>query len=381
MSSTTTDPVGQQPEDAPVEGPADAATARPWAAGHVIVAVVIALLVGGLLNAQDLLATAERQPFGWQRDVAVGMAGPVARFSAALGLDRPRDAIDTALGRGDDGAPVIDEGADSGGAPIIAAPETDAEADPAATATATPEVTTTPTETEPAGPMGLDRGPVTAADPLQMYIGGDSMVEIQFGTALQDLADDTGMIEVPAIEFDRGSGLTRPDFVDWPAKLRDASASIDPDVMVVYFGGNDAQPMKIDGTVYDIQDQEWQDEYRSRVSDLQDQLVEAGHHVYWMGLPIPRDESMVTKFGILNDIYASEADTRDGVTYVDVWDLFAGPDGRYSEFLVDDDGDEADMRLGDGIHLTTAGAYRAARPTIARIIEDFDIEPVEESTE
>lgn len=380
MSSTTTDPVGQQPEDAPVEGPADAATARPWAAGHVIVAVVVALLVGALLNAQDLLATAERQPFGWQRDVAVALASPVASLSSAIGLDRPRDAIDTALGRNGD-APAIDEAPDSGGAPIIAAPETDAEADPGPTATASPDVTATPTETEPAGPMGLDRGPITAADPLQMYIGGDSMVEIQFGTALQDLADDTGMIEVVAIEFDRGSGLTRPDFVDWPAKLETASASLEPDVMVVYFGGNDAQPMEIDGAVYDIQDQEWQDEYRSRVSDLQDQLVEDGHHVYWMGLPIPRDDSMVTKFGILNDIYASEADTRDGVTYVDVWDLFAGPDGRYSEYLTDRNGDERDMRLDDGIHLTTAGAYRAARPTIAQVIEDFGIEPVEEPTE
>ena len=387
MSSTTTDdPVGQQePDDAPVEGPAQSATAPPWAAGHVIVAVVIALALGTLLNAQDLLATAERQPFGWKRDVAVAMASPVARVSAAIGLDRPRDVIDTALGRGDDDAPAIDEAADSGGAPVIAAPESDAEADPGATvdptASATDTASPTPTETETTGPMGLDRGPVTAADPLRLYIGGDSMVEIQFGTALEDLADDTGMIETVAIEYDRGSGLTRPDFIDWPAKLAAASDTYDPDVMLVYFGGNDAQPIKIDGVVYETTQPEWQAEYRSRVAGVMDQLTEAGHHVYWMGLPIPRDDSMVTKFGILNDIYSSEATTRDGVTYVDVWDLFAGSDGRYSEYLVDDDGDEADMRLDDGIHLTTAGAYRAARPTIAQIIEDFEIEPVEDSTE
>ena len=379
MSSTTTDPVDHQPDDAPVHGPAEAAKAPPWAAGHVIVAVVVALVVGTLLNAQDLLETAERQPFGWQRDVAVAIASPIASFSDAIGLDTPRDTIDTALGRGDADAPSIDEAPDSGGAPVIAAPESDAAADPGATATptesASPSPSPTPTETEPAGPMGLDRGPVTASDPLQLYIGGDSMVEIQFGTALEDLAGDTGMIETVAIEFDRGSGLTRPDFVDWPAKLAGVSESMDPDVMVVYFGGNDAQPIKIDGTVYETTQPEWQAEYRSRVSDLQDQLVEAGHHVYWMGLPIPRDDSMVTKFGILNDIYSSEAETRDGVTYVDVWDLFKGPNGAYSEYLVDDDGDEADMRLDDGIHLTTAGAYRAARPTIATIMADFEIEP------
>lgn len=383
MSSTTTDPT-EPPDTAPVQGPADAATAPPWSASRVILAVLVALAVGALLNAQDILATAERQPFGWQRDVAVAVAEPVARASAALGLDRPRAAIDRALGRADDSSPAIDEAPDSGGAPIIAAPESDAAADPGATtspgedgATATPS----PTPTQPDGPMGLDRGPVTAADPLRLYIGGDSMVEIQFGTALEDLADDTGMIETLAIEYDRGSGLTRPDFIDWPAKLAGVSESMDPDVMLVYFGGNDAQPMKLDGVVYETTQPEWQAEYRRRVADLQDQLVEAGHHVYWMGLPIPRSDTMVERFGILNEIYSSEAQQRDGVTYVDVWDLFAGPDGTYREYLVDDDGDEVDMRLDDGIHLTTAGAYRAARPTLARILEDFEIEPVEDETE
>lgn len=375
--SSTTDVTTTRPDDAPVEGPADTAAARPWAAGHVIVAVVIALVVGTLLNAQDLLATAERQPFGWQRTAAVAVAQPVASFSAAIGLDTPRDLLDTAMGRGDDTAPTIDEEPDSGGAPVIAAPESDAAVDPAPSASPTATASPSPTETEPAGPMGLDRGPVTAADPLQLYIGGDSMVEIQFGTALQDLADDTGMIETVAIEFDRGSGLTRPDYVDWPAKLQKASRTLDPDVMVVYFGGNDAQPMEIDGAVHEITDPEWQAEYRSRVAAVQDQLTEAGHHVYWMGLPIPRSETMVERFGILNDIYRSEAETRDGVTYVDVWELFAGSNGAYSEYLTNDEGDEVDMRLDDGIHLTTAGAYRAARPTIAQIIEDFAIEPVD----
>lgn len=345
--------------------PAADSSARPWAAGHVIVAVVVALLVGALLNAQALLATAERQPFGWQRDLAVGVASPVASLSAAMWLDRPRDAIEQALGRGED-VPIVDDAPD---VDVVASPT-----EPASEAPVTEEPTPTPTEVR--GPMGLARGPVTADDPLRLYIAGDSMVEIQFGTALEDLAGDTGMIETLAIDFDRGSGLTRPDFVDWPARLRRVSETVAPDVMVVYFGGNDAQPMKLDGVVYEVDAPEWQAEYRARVAALMDQLTDAGHHVYWMGLPIPREASMVTKFSILNEIYSSEAASRDGVGYVDVWDLFAGPDGAYREYLVNDAGDEVDMRLDDGIHLTTAGAYRAARPTIAQIIADFEIVPV-----
>lgn len=357
---------------APEDDATSDSVARRWSAGHVIVAVLVALVIGTLLNAQDLLATAERQPFGWQRDVAVAVARPVAEFSAAIGLDRPRNAIDTALGRNEGEGPVVDEQPEPD-PPVIASPEGEPTEQPT-----TPEPSASPTPTEPQGPMGLDRGPVTADDPLELYIGGDSMVEIQFGTALQDLADDTGMIETLKIDFDRGSGLSRPDFVDWPKRLAGASEELDPDVMVVYFGGNDAQPLEIDGAVYDPLEEEWQAEYRTRVSDLQDQLAAAGHHVYWMGLPIPRSDTLAEKFAMMNEIYSSEAADRDAITYVDVWDRFAGPDGSYSEYLPNRAGDDVDMRLDDGIHFTTNGAYHAARPTVQRIMEDFEIEPVED---
>lgn len=345
---------------------------RTWSAAGVIVAVAVGLAVGALLNAESLVATAERQPFGWQREVAVSLARPVSALSSSLGLDRPRHGIDVALGRRDPAEPAVD----AEERPAAPGPEEEEMVVAAPSEAPPPRPTAAPSPTQPDGPMGLDRGPVTAADPVRLYIAGDSMVEIQFGTAVQDLADDTGMIETLAIDFDRGSGLSRPDFVDWPARLANVSAEHDPDVMLLYFGGNDAQPLKIDDVVYEPADAEWQDEYRARVADLMDQLVTAGHHVYWMGLPIPRDQSMVVKFGILNGIYSSEAQRHDGVTYVDVWDLFAGPDGTFSEYLPDEDGGEQDMRLDDGIHLTTAGAYRAARPTVARIVEDFDIQPI-----
>ena len=176
-----------------------------------------------------------------------------------------------------------------------------------------------------------------------------------------------------AIDFDRGSGLSRPDFVDWPARLAGVSRDLAPDTMVVYFGGNDAQPLKVDGVVYEPEDAEWQAEYRGRVGALMDQLSDAGHHVYWMGLPIPSTEKMVRRFGILNTIYEEEAATRDAISFVAMWDVFADANGNYAEYLPNQNGDVVDMRLNDGIHFTTAGAYRAARPTIARIIEDFGL--------
>ncbi|MBW3620186.1 MAG: DUF459 domain-containing protein [Actinobacteria bacterium] len=337
--------------------------AARWAAGHVIVTVTIALLLGALFNAADLLATAERQPFGAARTASVAVAERLLAVSSALRLDRPRSAIDQALGRGPDTdePPAEQE-------PVVAAPTTPpATSEPVAAPTASPAPEPEPT-----------RGPYTAADPLTLYIGGDSMVG-QFGGALADLADDTGVITVTEVKYEFGSGLTRPDFVDWPARLRGVSRTQEPEVMVLFFGGNDAQPMKLDGVVYEAETPEWQAEYRARVAALMDELEELGHTVYWMGMPIPRSDTLQVRHAILNDIYSSEAEARETVHFVASWELFAGPDGRFSEYLPNRNGEVVDMRLDDGIHLTTAGAYRLARPTIARIMEDHGIEPADEA--
>lgn len=356
----TTTPTPRSPDN-PLRAGGEATEATPggraWSAGHVIIAVVVALIVGAVLNARDLQATAERQPFGWQRDLALAFANPLVSVADAVGLDEPRNVLNQAIGR--DSLQADDE-------PVVVEPTPTPSPTSTPTASETPTAEPTPTETERL---------ISAAEPLRMYIGGDSLVEIQFAPAMADLADDTGVIAVEQIDFDRGSGLARPDFIDWPARLRGVTEDLAPEVMVLWFGGNDAQPLKIDGTVYDVLDQEWQDEYRSRVSDLMDQLDEAGTTVFWMGLPIPRDTELQAKWEVLDEIFRSEAEPHEAIFHVPVWDEFAGPDGKYAEFLPNRNGDVVDMRLNDGIHLTTAGAYKAARIVMPLLIAHYGIEP------
>ncbi len=62
------------------------------------------------------------------------------------------------------------------------------------------------------------------------------------------------------------------------------------------------------------------------------------------------------------------------MTYVDSWSVFTGPDGGYSEYLPDADGDVVDMRLNDGVHLTTAGAVLLADEVFGVIAADWELE-------
>lgn len=336
------------------ERPPSGAAAPTMTARRVIAVVLAALVLGTLLNAESLEATAERQPFGTRRDVALALIGPVADLSRAVGLSRPRAWLEAALHPDPD--VVVAEPAPS------PTPEATSEPATAPSPTAAPSPTPSPTPTPRV---------VSAADPLVMYVGGDSMVG-QFGPAMQNLGDRTGMV-TSTVQYEFSSGLTRPDFIDWPARMAEVGATLSPDVFVFFIGGNDAQPLKLDGVVYEPEAPEWQAEYDRRVDAFMEQLAESGMRTYWVGMPIARDAGYSERMRMLNAIYERHAAEHAEITFVSTWDLFAGPDGQFSEYLPDDDGDVVDMRLNDGIHLTTAGAYRAARVVFGHIREDWEL--------
>ncbi|CAN5853529.1 hypothetical protein BH23ACT5_BH23ACT5_00150 [soil metagenome] len=318
-------------------------------AGLALFVMVGALLLGLLLNAADIRQTAERQPFGWQRTIAVALIEPVHQVSTFLSLDRPRAALESAMGR------------ESGLEPTMP-PPSGAPGDSTTTST-TLAVTTT---TLPG------RRAVSEGEPLVMYIGGDSMVG-QFGPMLQNRANRSGMVDSEYVyEFE--SGLSRPDFIDWPERLDSVREQLDPDVVVLYFGGNDAQAIYMpDGTWIPFDTPEWEEEYRRRVAEVMSALDDDGRWVYWMGMPIVQSDTFRPRVELMNSIYESVAEEHTRVIFVEAWSVFQGDDGTYSEYLRDESGDLVDMRLNDGVHYTTAGATRLAEVVYGVLAEDWDL--------
>jgi hypothetical protein len=318
------------------------------AAGQVIGVSLVALVIGLLLNAPDIRRTADRQEAGWRRDLAVTVIEPFEWFARALRLDAAHNLIDRALGRDP--------------SPVVVAAESTTTITTAVTSGSSP-TTTVPVEV---------RRQVTAADPLRIFIGGDSMVG-QFGPMLENRAEKSGLVRITEVIYEFDSGLTRPDFVDWPQRLREVNRVQDPEVIVLFFGGNDAQAIQIAGDWHEFGTDEWVEEYRRRVSDLMSELDGDNRDVYWIGMPIVRSDSFRQKVEVLNQIYRSEAERFECVTYVDSWQLFTGPGGGYSEYLVDASGDLVDMRLNDGIHLTTAGGIRLAETVFGLIADNWGV--------
>lgn len=323
------------------------AGARPMPAGRVIVVGLIAFALAGLFNADSLYAQASRQPYGWKRTLTRGVVAPVRSVSHFTRLNRPRMMIQDAIGR--DSKPTTD------GRSIVTAVTT------TTTAPATPGVPTTISTTT----TTVVRRTPTKEDPLRLWVGGDSMAQ-EFGTSLVEKAGDRGTITA-TLDYRISTGLTRPDYFDWPAHLRDEVFPTKPEAIVIMFGANDAQPMEVDGTPYNVRTPEWQKEYRARVALTMDLLKEKDRLVIWVGQPRMRSADFDERMGILDEIYLSEAATRPWIRFLDSRPVLAPEGGGYAAYLNGNDGQPILARQSDGIHLSRFGADRLADAVLAAL--------------
>lgn len=197
--------------------------------------------------------------------------------------------------------------------------------------------------------------PPSAQDPARLLIAGDSDAGT-FGPYLERLMNDTGMVAT-TLDYKVSSGLTRPDFFDWPARFAEQVPVVDPDIVVVTFGGNDAQPIRIDGTAYDLDTPQWTEEYRRRVGQVMDLLGADGRTLIWVGIPNASSEEFTQRLQVQRDAVLAELAEHPDVVYIDTWNRFSGRNGGYAEFVIDPrDGQGKDVRAGDGFHLNTNGA-------------------------
>ena len=317
-------------------------------AGLVLMVIVVGLFVAMLLNSPATLRKSKGKPdnAAWRTTVAEG----VADVSGFFGLDIPRNRLDEALGKNQTTDVDIDE--------VVA-------------------------EAEVAEPVEEDVPPTlrvpTAADPLTLYVGGDSMAN-GLAASLVRSAEETGLVDV----VDGGivsSGLSRPDFLNWPQLLArdiDPQSAMDPDVVVLQFGANDLQNIPLEGGGgYELGSASWLGEYRRRVAGVMDILQTPGNDrvVLWVGLPPmgPRsslDNAIVDE---VNRIYWEEAQTRPWVEYVDAWSYFVGADGGFSEELPFADGEVRRVRHSDDIHMQVAGYDRLGWAVMAHLLRWADL--------
>lgn len=205
-------------------------------------------------------------------------------------------------------------------------------------------------------------GPPTSANPAKVYIVGDSDAGT-FGPYLQTLLDGT-LIVTSELNYKVSSGLARPDFFNWPAELEQKLPEVEPDIVVVTFGGNDAQGLSLPQEELEFligdplqNEAEWSAEYQRRAGEVMDILLENDRHVIWVGIPNDDNPEVTAKLAIQDEAAKAAAAERPDVVFVDAWTRFSGRDGGWAEFVIDPrDNTGKDVRASDGFHLNQNGA-------------------------
>lgn len=309
----------------------------PRAAGDVLVIGLAALVLAALVNADALVERAERKPLGPGRDRSLAIWHPVQDLSHILQLHRFRQLGDALAGD------------DDGGSSSTA--------------------TTVPLDERAVRP---DLRVPTADEPLRLWVGGDSIVRDLGESVLRIAAPDPRFD--PVLHYEISSGLTRPDYFDWPAALAEDMAATDPEVVVVMFGANDGQGIvTADGTaIQEVHDPAWDDEYGRRVAAVMDLLRDGDERlVYWVLQPPMRDGGLDARIDVINEVHRREAADRPWIEVVETAPLFGDDDGRYADHLPGPGGATADLRQGDGIHLSRAGADLLAGHVLGMVDDEL----------
>jgi hypothetical protein len=325
-----------------------------------VIVALAGLALAALLDAEGLAETAQRQPFGWRHDLATAVTEPLVDLSRALHLTAPRRWIEDALDRDHAGGDGDGDATVAVGTTTTIAGSSPASTDPPSSTR--PTTTTTTTTTAPS------RRRPTADAPLRVLVAGDSMTEA-FGPAFLAAADSTGVIDADH-ELEYSSGLTRPDYFDWPAELVSLLAEHDPEVVILMLGANDAQGILATGGPAGFATEAWIAEYRARVAQTMTLLDADGRIVYWIGQPIMRSGSFDERMALITDIYRQEASRHAGVRFVETRELFSA-EGAYSAYLPSSSGDPVLVRRDDGIHLTPAGGDRLAGAVLTTVGQDW----------
>jgi hypothetical protein len=191
---------------------------------------------------------------------------------------------------------------------------------------------------------------LTAADPLRLWVGGDSLAG-SLGPSLGAITGATGVVQ-PYFDSRVSSGLSDPGFFDWPDHATHEMERLSPEIVVFIIGANDWTAVTGDA---------WKTNYAQQVDTMMTTLIGTGRTVYWIGSPTLKDEKMDAAVVEVNAVAREEAKRHPEVQYIDAYKLFSDRDGKFATDLPDETGKVVTMRAGDGVHLTMDGAGYLAR--------------------
>ncbi len=324
----------------------------PWQ--HVLKLGVAAFALWFLLYAPTLQHNAQVSPVGTRRTVSLDVTGPVAALSRALQLSHIVSITGRGNGLGGPTGGLTVSGPRPGGQPAGGSRPRSGSNPTSGGAGPTTPTTVPPNPKDP-----------TATNPLRVLIVGDS-IGIDLGNALLPDLAQTGVVSA-ALDGRVSTGLTRPDYFNWPAELSADLKSQNPQVVVIMIGANDAQdflgPPDVPYT-----SPEWNTLYAQRVAQFMQIAQSGGATVVWVGMPPMQDAGRNAQMSDVDAVVQQQAvKTHPPVTYLSTNRSLGTAQGGYTAFVTNAAGQVVNVRTPDGTHLTPGGGQVVAQQVIAEL--------------
>ena len=150
------------------------------------------------------------------------------------------------------------------------------------------------------------------------------------------------------------SGLLTPWFYDWPKKERVLLAQYKPQLVIIAFGANDEQNLKVNGQVLAFGSAPWVSAYTDIVTKMASAATKTGAYVLWTGMPIMQPNGYRQGMMLINSVFAKVATTVPGMTFLPTWELFENSKGQFAEAARVNNLPSL-LREPDGIHFSYVG--------------------------
>jgi hypothetical protein len=328
---------------------------------HVLIVLVVGFLLASVFGARGLVHSGQGMNLGIERAVTLGIGRPLLAVTGALRLTWPWDTAEHLLGRNlQTSAPLLSAPVPTSTAPNGTSTKTGTNSATGPTPAATPVPPKPPALFVP-----------TARHPLRLLVAGDSLTEY-LGPMVADMATRTGPTHAFA-DTHYGTGIVRPDYVDWSVVAGQEEKEYHPDAVFVFMGGNDNQNMvAADGSIIYTHTPAWTREYQRRVEIVMRTWLKGGaRRVYWLAMPPARQEYWSQTNAQINLAIQRAAAQVPGGVYLNL----LGPvtdHGGYADFVTVN-GQPTLVRTPDGIHFNTAGSQIVADEIMTVIKRDWHL--------
>lgn len=196
--------------------------------------------------------------------------------------------------------------------------------------------------------------------PIRVLLTGDSLMESLGPQMRSSLSGYTNMTLIPIGK--KSTGLSRPDFYNWPKVLKEHLVADKPHLVIMWVGTNDPQGIYGMSGLGEPCSRAWQLAYLGKVREVFRLVQQHKARLILMGPPTVAEAKLDSQLAQINKLMAWACKNWEnkygGVCYVDTRAIMSDGRGRYISAGEVPGGQSAVLRTQDGVHITTEGNRR-----------------------